>query len=436
VIAPDFRTIDGIPVFLEVSHARSIVDVDVIVQRGSLLDPKGVEGLTQLTARLMRRGPAGVSAERFDARLDALGATLSAGVGHETMRIQGSVIRRNLAPFLAEVAAILRTPGLRRKDFARLKRTTEAELVQLRDRDGALASRAFRAALFGRHRYGRPTAGTRAGVASITLDAVRAHHARLVRAPHLVLGLAGDVTRDDAQRLVAEAFGDLPGGSTRRPAKREPKMKAGRRIVLVDKPSRTQAQLVIGTLGMVVGAPDHHAMAVANTAFGGTFTSRLMHEVRSERGWSYGAYSRLGSDRQREAWSMWTQPGAEQLVDCLRLQLALYDAWRDRGLTRDEVRRAKRYLVKSFPFDVETACKRLERKLRTAIYDLPDDWYARYPSRIRAVKRADANAAVAARLSGEDLTIGVVATATDALRSALRSIDAVRAIRVVPFDEL
>lgn len=436
MIDPDFRTLDGIPVFLDVSHALPIVDVDVILQRGSLLDPKGVEGLTQLTARLIRRGPAGVSAERFDERLDALGATLSVGVGHESLRVQGSVVRRNLGAFLAEIAAMLRTPGLRRKDFSRLKRTTEAELVQLRDRDGALASRAFRAALFGGHRYGRPTAGTRAGVAGITLDAVRAQHERIVRAPHALIGLAGDVTLEDAQALVNDAFDGLPAGATRRPNKREPKMKSGRRIVLVDKPSRTQAHLVIGTLGMVVGSPDHHAMAVANTAFGGTFTSRLMHEVRSERGWSYGAYSRLGSDRQREAWSMWTQPGAEQLVDCLELQLGLYDAWRDEGLTRDEVRRAKRYLIKSFPFDIETASKRLERKLRTAVYALPDDWYSRYPARIRAVKQADANAAVHARLSGDDLTIAVVATATPELRSALRSIDGVRAVRVVAYDDL
>jgi len=436
VIAPDFRTLDGIPVFCEVSHALPVVDVDVILQRGSLLDPVGAEGLTRLTARLMRRGPAGVSAERFDERLDALGATLSVGIGHESLRIQGSVIRRNLGPFLAELAAILRTPGLRRKDFARLKRTTEAELIQLRDRDGALASRAFRAALFGRHRYGRPSSGTREGVASITLDTVRAHHARIVRAPHAVIGLAGDVTLEDAQVLVNDAFADLPAGAIRRPPAREPKMKSGRRVVLVDKPSRTQAQLVIGTLGMVVGSPDHHAMAVANTAFGGTFTSRLMHEVRSERGWSYGAYSRLGSDRQREAWSMATQPGAEQLVDCLRLQLGLYDDWRSRGLKRDEVRRAKRYLIKSFPFDIETASRRLERTLRTAIYALPDDWYARYPSRIRAVKRADANDAVRAHLSGDDLTIAIVATATAELRSALGSIDGVRAVRVVSFTEL
>ncbi|MCB9593703.1 MAG: insulinase family protein [Sandaracinaceae bacterium] len=436
MIEPAFRTADGIPVYLEASHALPIVDVDVIVTRGSILDPKGRDGLARMTARLMRRGPVGIDADAFDERLDRLGATLSVSVGSESMHVQGSVIRRNLAPFLDEVAGVLLRPGLRDEDFERLRRTIEAELVQLRDNDGALAARAFRHQLFGRHAYGRSVGGTLPTVSAITLDEVRACHAQLIRAPHLIVGLAGDITAADAEALVGAAFVDAPRGVTRRPPIREPKPKAGRRVVLVDKPKRTQSQIYVGTLGMIMGEPDHHAMIVANTAFGGTFTARLMKEVRSERGWSYGAYSKLGADRQREAWSMWTHPGAEQLVDCLALQLSLYETWLDRGLTQDEVRRAKRYLIKSHAFDLETADKRLEPKLQSVALGLPDDWYASYTKRLRAVTRAAANDAVRARLSRDDLTIAVLATATPELRAALRSLDGVCELRVIPYDEL
>ncbi len=431
-----FRTADGVPVFLEVSHVLPIVDVDVIVLRGSILDPRGKEGLTRLTARLMRRGPKGTSAEAFDERLDSLGATLTISVGHESMRIQGSVIRRNLGRFLREVAAVATRPGLRRKDFARLRRTAEAELVQLRDHDGALAARAFRRSLFGDHSYGRPVSGTSSSVKSLQLAEVRAHHERLIRAPHLLIGLAGDVTPEDAERLIDSSFSGLTRGATRRPPRREPRQREGRHVVLVDKPKRTQSQVYIGTLGMAVGDPDSHAMIVGNTAFGGTFTARLMKEVRSERGWSYGAYSKLGADRQREAWSMWTHPGAEQLVDCVRLQLALYEAWLDRGLTRAEVARTKRYLIKSHPFDLETASKRLEPKLQGYKHQLPADWFSSYTERLRALSRSDVNDAVRRHLSRDDLSIAVLATATPELEAALRSTAGVRSLEVIPFDSL
>ena len=63
----------------------------------------------------------------------------------------------------------------------------------------------------------------------------------------------------------------------------------GRHLVFVDKPDRTQTQILIGGLGTSAHDADHVPLIVANAVFGGTFTSRLMQEVRSKRGWSYGA---------------------------------------------------------------------------------------------------------------------------------------------------
>ncbi|HHH27262.1 MAG TPA: insulinase family protein [Polyangiaceae bacterium] len=431
---PAFHLKSGVPVFLETSHALPLVDVDVIVLRGGLLDPKGLGGLSRFTASMMRRGPRGTSSEVFDERLDALGATLSISVGHESMRVQGSVLTRNLGPFLSELGRVMVSPALRRRDFDWVRQASRAQLRALQDHDGALVGRAFRRALFRGHGYARPLSGTEESLERLTLAEVKAHHKRLIRAPHLLIGLAGDVRAEEAERLLGAAFSRVLDGATRRPPRRAAKMRQGIHAVLVDKPQRTQAQVQIGTLGLAVGHKDHPAMLVGNTAFGGTFTSRLMKEVRGERGWSYGAYSKLSTDRQREAWQMWTQPAAEQLLDCVALQLELYQDWLERGLSRAEVQGAKRYLIKSQPFDLETAGKRLEPKLQTAANNLPEDWFATYPKRLRAVNRARVNTAVREHLSATDLTVAVLATATPAMERSLRSLPGVRSLTVLPFD--
>ena len=85
-------------------------------------------------------------------------------------------------------------------------------------------------------------------------------------------------------------------------------MRAGRRLLVVDKPERTQTQILVGTLGTSPHDDDHVPLVVGNAVFGGTFTSRLMKEIRSKRGWSYGASARAGIERQRQSWVLWTFP--------------------------------------------------------------------------------------------------------------------------------
>jgi len=205
--------------------------------------------------------------------------------------------------------------------------------------------------------------------------------------------------------------------------------------VLVDKPERTQTQIIVGTLGTHVHDPDHTALQVANVVFGGLFTARLTHEIRSVRGLSYGASSSLGHDRQRDLWSMWTFPAAKDAVKCLSLQLDLYEKWVEDGVRPSELKRAKSYLVKSHAFEIDTPQKRLDQRIEAELFGLPSDYFDAFVQRVKHVTRDDANAALRKRLSTRDLAIGVVATASE-LREPLSQLPDLRELRVVPFDKV
>jgi zinc protease len=214
-----------------------------------------------------------------------------------------------------------------------------------------------------------------------------------------------------------------------------PTFDEGRRVLIVDKPERTQTQIIIGTLGSHVQDPDHTSLQVANVVFGGLFTARLTHEVRSVRGLSYGASSNLGHDRQRELWSMWTFPSAKDAKGCIDLQLRLYDEWIQKGVTPSELRVAKNFLIKSHAFEVDTAQKRLDQVVEKELFDLPADYHSGFSKRVAEVTRDSANAALRKRLSRRDQAIVVVATAQQ-LQPQLRKLPRVRELRVVPFDRV
>jgi zinc protease len=160
-----------------------------------------------------------------------------------------------------------------------------------------------------------------------------------------------------------------------------------------------------------------------------------MREVRSKRGWSYGASARLGVDRHRQSFAMWTFPAATDAATCLRLELELLEAFVNQGITPKELSFIQRYLMRSRAFDVDTASKRLHQALDVGVLGLPSDYHSSYLVKVGAVTCEDANAAVRARIHPEDALVVVVGTADSILGQVRDSIDGLLEHEVVSFDE-
>lgn len=422
------------PVFVEPSPALPVVSVVVAFRSGSAHDPPGREGLGRIVARMLRRGAVGWSSEAIEQTIDLLGGELGVDVSPSASTIHFEVIKRSLEPFMELVATLLTRPLFDEHELARLKREVEAEIVESRDSDATLCSRAFRRTLFAGHPYGRRVGGTIATVRSIAREDVASFYAAHYTRQNAVVAISGDVEVEEGRAIAERLLAGLPAGALVPDPVPPPSARAGRRLVFVDKPDRTQTQMIIGGLGTHATDPDHWALVVANTAFGGTFTSRLMNEVRSKRGWSYGAYSRVGFDRQRDAFTMWTAPAATDAAACLDLQLNLLRALREEGITADELAFVKKYLVRSHAFEVDTARKRVHQKLEAALFDLPEGYHDKQLERIEAVTLEQANAAIRTRLSEEDLVVSVVGTHQALGEAITKAIPRLSEAQVVPFD--
>lgn len=422
-------------VFVEETHDLPLVSATVSFRAGSAHDPAEKGGLARVTARMLRRGAAGKSATEIEEAIDGLGGEMAGDVGFSATSISFEVIKRSLPAFADLAASILARPTFDATELGKLLRESEGELIESRDNDGGLASRAFRRTVFEGHPYGRRGAGSIASLKTIGVDDVRGFYARHYNRANAVIAIAGDVTVDEAHALAAKLVAGLPEGSPTPDEVSEPQPRTGRTLVFVDKPDRTQTQMVIGGLGTHARDPDHVPLMVANTAFGGTFTARLMHEVRSKRGWSYGASSRLGLDRHREAFSMWTAPGANDAAACLELELKLLDEWRSFGITKKELSFTQQYLGRSYVFDIDTAQKRVHQKLAAELGDLPDGYYERYVEAVRAVDKASADAAAKARAPHDGLVVTVVGTHATLGGAIEKAIPNLAEVRVVPFDQ-
>lgn len=420
-------------IFVESSDVLPLVDLEIALPVGSLHDPAGQEGLAQLTGHLMRRGPRGLSQERFEDRLATLGARMSVEVSMRSTRIRATVLRRNLDPLLSLLTDMVWQPALRAGDFAKLKRRAQASLIARLDDDQTLGAVCFRKALFGDHPYGRTLSGHSDSLRRIGIQQVRDFYDRNIAKGAFLVGASGDVSESEVRALVASHFPRTGRSHKRRSDVPATRVRRGRHVVIVDKPERTQTQLFIGTVGARTRDRNLFPLIVSNTAFGGTFSGPLMQEVRAVRGWSYGAYSRLLHSTQRDAWYMSTAPAAEYSADCAALQLDLLERWVDRGTKKSELTFAQRYLINSHCFDRDTPSKRLESRLDVELLDIPRSYVDKYDELVGKVTKTQADDATRARISPRDLTIVVVATASDVERS-FEQLPGVRSIEVVPFD--
>jgi zinc protease len=423
-----------VKVYVEPNHELPLVSFSLAFRAGSASDPEGKEGLARVTARLLRRGAAGLGAFEVEAMLDALGGEMTNDVGLSLTTFGFEAIERNVDVFVERAGAILAGPAFDESELGRLLRESEGELVEARDNDRGLAYRALRRALFAGHPYGRRGAGSVASLRAITRDDVVAYYARHYNRANAIVAVSGDVTPERGAELAARLVAGLPEGPATPDPVPEPPPRPGRHLVFVDKPERTQTQLYIGSLGTHPADDDHLPLHVSSTVFGGTFTSRLMSEVRSKRGWSYGAYARLPIERHRETFTIWTAPADKDAAACLALELELLTAWHAGGVTPRELAFVKNYLARSHVFEIDTASKRVHQRLEADAYALPPNYHEGYVAGVKAVTKDAADASVRQRLDPSRLVITLVGT-HDALGAAIeKAAGPLDSSTVLPFD--
>jgi zinc protease len=422
-------------ILVEENHDLPLARVQVALHNGAAFGDAEHDGLTNFASELLSRGAAGKSRAHIDAAFDALGTSLDVATDYDAVYFELTVLREKLDAALALLADVLLRPDFPEDEADKLRRELTGQLDDLREDDGQLARRFFTRALFPGHPYGRTVLGSAKTLPMLDAARARDWHARMMRRGHMLFGFAGDLDEATARRAVEKHFGALPDGNVIAPlVPGDPPQPKGMRLTLVDKPDRTQSQILLGQPAPRWGTPEFTALQVATCAYGGTFTARLMHEVRSKRGLSYGASARLGSGRGRRAMVVHVFPSLDQTPETLELVLGMHRDFIDKGISADELTFAAGYLSKSAAFSQATPEERLELRTSVAICGLPEGYAFTFPERVRQVTLADTQS-VLATLTPRDLALCIVSTA-DQLLPKLEAAGLLQDLHVdvVPYD--
>ncbi len=404
--------VNAAELFVETDQTLPLVHIGVAVKGGSIHDPDQRNGAMMLLFEMLQRGTQNKTKAQLDSALDQLGASLSVDVKRELSSLQGTVLAKNLPGFLDLLAEIISAPSLRQTELDRLRNEMISALEEELSNDRALAATRFGQTFLAGHPYSKRPEGKIKDLKRITLSDLKTVYDNAVLSSNMIILAAGSVTAQDLASFKTKLDGARPG-TAKKIQIPEIKPSSKLRVVIFDKPERTQTQVVIGQKGLKITDPKNDAFGIANEVFGGgSFSSRLFVELREKRGWTYNARSMMRAGSQPLYWSMGFFPKNSDTPPAIAYSLKMLKDWKQNGITEKEFEFTRSSQMKSASFNANTPKKRLENRLVEVLYGLPAGHFANEADRLEKLELDEVNAAIKSTLQGEGLLIGVVATAS------------------------
>jgi zinc protease len=373
---------NGIPVVVLEDHTTPVVSVVAIVYVPTRLEPPGKTGVASVLDAMLSEGTTSMSADQL--------ADAFADLGNRVSPTGFYTITANVDRSIALMTDQLMHPSFPEAALTRVKANQIAALTRAKESPYYLASRAFANVVYGKdHPYAR--SATEAEVRSITRADVASYYEKYYRPPNVTFVVGGDITADQAVAKLSRAFGSWTAGEKAEMNIAPPKGVSSETVYIVDRPSSPQSVFYVGTLGPPRDAPDYFATDLANTTFGGAFTSRINLNLREDKHYSYGAQSFFSYRRapQSSTFIMATAVATPK-TDSSLVQIAkeLEDMRGARPVTSAELEFARATATKGFPLAFETISERADAIAELIRDGLPLDYYNTVVQRYLAVTRA------------------------------------------------
>jgi zinc protease len=405
---------NGLRILYIPDESLPYVSYTMLLGSGSAQDPEGQEGISAFVAEMLDKGTRKRSAPQIADELGKLGADFdaSASVDYTTVTLSG--LANQADQLLSNLVEVVTEPAFTDTEIERTRKNILAQLERRMDQPEGFASVAWEEFLYGTHPYANPTYGRIKTVRELKKKNLIQHYLRFYRPNNTILAVVGKFTPELRKRVETE-FGSWEKREI--PAPQFPVVAPikGLEILVADKPGLTQSQVRLGALGIKRQNPDFLAIRVANTILGGAFASRLNDRIRKELGLTYGIHSLFEARETQGPFEISTFTKNQSVGQTVTETMKLLRDFKDKGVNREEVERAKGYLKGVFPTAIETPEKLAFNLLILRRYGIPDTYLTNYLSDIDALSVGDINRVIKTYIDDRNLKLLVYSNAQDVL---------------------
>lgn len=335
---------NGIRVFMVQGGDLPVVKIALAFRAGNVYAQK--PGLAGITAKMLKEGTESQSANAFADWLDSEGIFLNTSSGQELLNISTQSLSEKAGVALHAIAEVLYTPTFPADAFELLRSRTAQGMAVQAERTSYHAQRLFLTELFGNeHPYGAQFGPEE--LAALQLSDVRSFHRQFMQPENMFLVISGQFDEKTLLKLLEKHFG-YANNSNGVPAAEPaglPEHTAATGRIRHTMPEKEQASLRLGHRGFRRQHPDYYKVRLATTLLGGYFGSRLMKNIREEKGYTYGIFASWVALRHGGYFLVGTDVGKDYIADTLNEVKREIVRLQQEPVTAEELQTAKNYLL-------------------------------------------------------------------------------------------
>lgn len=405
---------NGLKVVIIEDKRFPLVSLRLAFLNGDANEPADSVGLNSAIASILSEGTENYSSLQFAEEIERLGASINASSSDDFTVIGASALSLYTSDILRLISEMVLRPVFPENEIDLYRRNMLENLKYQRSQSGFLANEQTARILYGEHPYGTITMKPE-DVEKLTREKLVDYHAKNYIPNNAIFFAVGNVDRDELLAELNDKFGEWEKGIVEIKEFPAPPERTTRTLTIVDRQGSAQSNIVISTLGVKRQNPDYFPILLMNQILGAGASSRIFMNIREEKGYTYGAYSRFDMKKLSGEFEATAEVRNDVTGASLKEFFYELNRIRDEKVTEEELQDAKSYLTGVFPIRAETQEGLTSLIVSQKLHGLPEDYLQTYRDNVNSVTIEEVSRVANQYIQPEKVALVIVGDAEDIL---------------------
>ncbi len=399
------------------------IDVDVIYEKSSYIPSVYMKfvfknsgnlhssklGLAKFSASILNEGTLSEGSYEFAKKLEAKAISLNITTGYETFNIELEALKEYFNYGIDRLKSLLKEPNYSEKSINKIKKLSIAKIEKNKNNFDLVASQNLNRLIFQNTPMEFPVIGTKESITNISIDDVKKYIKSHLGYDNVIVVAGGDISFQDVKKSIKLILSELPKSKTSKIKDIELQKPKDTLNFVIRKDTKQAYIYFASKFNLKYNDKDQYKALVASYILGASgFGSRMMEELRVNRGLTYGAYAYFINRKFINYFTGYLSTKLESQKEAIDVTKQIIDKFVEKGVTKEELESIKKYILGSEPLKHESLSQRLNNAFYNFYYDRGLDYNTKMLKNIKNLTLEELNNFIKSHKEIKELTFSIV----------------------------